>query len=420
MTKPPAIAWLRLARLGWLAFFALALGTFLIALPARWDQLVNPGSPDLPYLAALGWPIGPHAVFSLATEIIFTVVFLAVALVIFARRSDDRMALFTALVLVAFGVGNQNITLTVGALRSHPVGQALFQFFAFAAWASFTQFAYLFPSGRYVPRWTLVTGLVWFLITIPWNFMVGSPLDPLMWPIALAGPLILGLYVSFVVAQIYRFTRVSNAVERQQTKWVFFALALIVGAFIVEIAVLFRFGSEAVTYLSTTYGAAPSPEVYAAVRLTRVLFLFIFLLLPISLAFSILRYRLWDIDLLIRRTLIYSVLTGLLALVYFGTVLIIEGVLRGVVGGDSPLAIVLSTLVIAALFVPLRSRVQRAIDRRFFRRKYDAARTLAAFGAQARDETDLGRLSARLQQTVQDTTQPAHVSLWVRPDKRQE
>jgi len=418
ITSPsPRSPWLLAARLAWLAFFALALGAFLVALPARWDQLVNPASPEHPYLAALGWPIVPHAVFSLATEILFTGVFLAVALIIFARRSDDRMALFTALVLVAFGVGNQNITLTLGALRPYPLGQALFQVFAFAAWASFTQFPFLFPSGRYVPRWTRLTGLAWFLLTIPWNFMVGSPLDPLMWPLAVAGPLVLSLYLSFAVAQVYRFVRVSNAVERQQTKWVAFALALIVSAFLVEIAVLSQLGSDAVIYLSATYGTVPSPEIYAAVRATRAFFLFAFLLLPLSLAISILRYRLWDIDLLIRRTLVYSALTGVLALVYFGSVVVLEGLLRRVTGGQSPIAIVLSTLVIAALFVPLRSRVQRAIDRRFFRKKYDAARTLARFAASARDETDLSKLSAQLQQTVQDTMQPASVDLWLRPSR---
>ena len=95
-------------------------------------------------------------------------------------------------------------------------------------------------------------------------------------------------------------------------------------------------------------------------------------------------------------------------------ILILQSVLRGLTGGESPLVIVLSTLLIAALAAPLRQRVQQVIDRRFFRRKYDAARTLAAFGAQARDETDLGRLSDRLTGVVQETMQPAHVDLWVR------
>jgi hypothetical protein len=143
--------------------------------------------------------------------------------------------------------------------------------------------------------------------------------------------------------------------------------------------------------------------------------LWMMLLLPLSLAIAITRYRLFDIDVIIRRTLIYSALSAVLVLVYFGSVIVIEGVLRGATGGGSPLAIVLSTLAIAALFVPLRTRVQRAIDRRFYRRKYDAARTLAGFGASARDETNLAHLTERLLGVVDETMQPEHVGLWVRP-----
>ncbi|MEP7359816.1 MAG: hypothetical protein ABI847_21375, partial [Anaerolineales bacterium] len=128
------------------------------------------------------------------------------------------------------------------------------------------------------------------------------------------------------------------------------------------------------------------------------------------------RHRLYDIDLVIRRTLVYSILTGLLALAYFGGVLVLQNVFRALTGQEqNSLAAVLSTLAIAALFVPLRARIQRAIDRRFFRRKYDAARALSGFAANARDETNLENLSADLVRVVDDTMQPAQVSLWLRP-----
>jgi hypothetical protein len=134
------------------------------------------------------------------------------------------------------------------------------------------------------------------------------------------------------------------------------------------------------------------------------------------LGIAILRYRLWDIDVIIRRTLIYSVLSAVLGVAYLGSVLVLENVFRALTGqGQSPLVVVLSTLAIAALFGPIRTRVQAGIDRRFFRKKYDGARTLAGFGASVRDETDLDRLSERLVGVVDETLRPDRVSLWLSP-----
>jgi hypothetical protein len=140
----------------------------------------------------------------------------------------------------------------------------------------------------------------------------------------------------------------------------------------------------------------------------------IFLVLLACVALSILRHRLWDIDLIIRRTLIYSTLTAVLGLAYLGTIGVLQGVFQAVSGeGQSPVVVVLSTLGIAALFGPVRARVQAAIDRRFYRKKYDAARTLAGFGAQARDVVELEQLSGQLLEVVEETMQPASASLWL-------
>jgi hypothetical protein len=139
------------------------------------------------------------------------------------------------------------------------------------------------------------------------------------------------------------------------------------------------------------------------------------ILMPVCLAVAILRYRLFDIDIIVRRTLQYSVLSGLLGFTYFGLITILQGVFRSVSGQQSEISIVLSTLAIAALFFPLRNRVQEFIDKRFYRKKYDAQKVLAEFAATCRDETDLDKLTARLAEVIDETLQPEKVSLWIKP-----
>jgi hypothetical protein len=203
------------------------------------------------------------------------------------------------------------------------------------------------------------------------------------------------LFLACALAPIVRFRR-SRGDERQQLKWVALAAAVVFINFLIPDSVSSLLGPVLPTLLFSLTIAS----------------------FPVAVGVAILKYRLYDIDVIIRRTLVYGALTIALAALYFGSVVLLEALMRPIVGQNNDLAIVISTLLIAALFLPLRRAIQTVIDRRFYRRKYDAARTLEAFSASLRDEVDLDHLTSRLAQVVEETMQPAHLSIWLRQQPR--
>jgi hypothetical protein len=217
-----------------------------------------------------------------------------------------------------------------------------------------------------------------------------------------------GVVFLLIALQIYRYRRVSTPLQRQQTKWVVAGLACAFGPLVIGLTLDF-------TLLAQLF-----PQSALVTTLAQWPFDLLLLLFPLSLAFAILRYRLWDIGVLVNRTLVYGALTITLGLIYTGLVIGLQALFRGFISQTSDVAIVISTLTIAALFQPLRRRIQHLIDRRFYRRKYDAARTLAAFSAALREEVDLAALSEQLVSVVEETLQPVHVSLWLRPNRSEE
>ncbi|HEU0027531.1 MAG TPA: hypothetical protein VFQ25_10480 [Ktedonobacterales bacterium] len=333
--------------------------------------------------------------------------FAGLGALLFIRRSDDRMALFASLMLVTFGGAA-----FTGTLHALPAVNGLFQSPVYLLNAigqiAFLTFFYLFPNGRFVPRWTIapavVGGLGWL---IP---LFGDPTLTAFASIVTDGWLFAILVLSVVVAQVYRYWRVSSPRERQQTKWVVYGIALCLIGFLVIII---------------ADNALLPPRVVndpiATLASNALTYLF-FLLIPASITAAVLRSRLYDVDALINRTLVYGALTAILGALYLGLIIGAQALLRRVTGQQTQPAavIVLSTLLIATLFQPLRHRIQATIDRRFYRHKYDAARTLAAFGATLRSKVELDELRASLVAVAQETMQPARVSLWLRPSHSEE
>jgi hypothetical protein len=209
---------------------------------------------------------------------------------------------------------------------------------------------------------------------------------------ALGGP-VFGVVVLLALASVIVRFRRARGVERQQLKWFLYAIGLLLTGL-------------AAAAISEATGWEPLGNVGWTVFLTSLIFA-----MPLSIAVAILRYRLYDIDLVIRRTLVYGALTLTLAAAYLGSVLLV-----GLAVGKSGFAVAVSTLAVAALFRPARARIQGAVDQRFYRRRYDATQTLEAFGVRLRDELDLEALTADVRGVVRDTVQPAHVSLWLRSE----
>ena len=274
----------------------------------------------------------------------------------------------------------------------------------------------LFPDGRLLSRrwrpvfWLVILTTCAAITTSIFQPVLNDPpfegvVNPLGFspPQALLAPLSYigwpGMAASFLVAALAMILRLrrSHGVERQQLKWIAAAAAILPLASVSGV-VLYYLGYDAIAG-----------------------FLAVFAIVPIFLAagYAILRYRLYDIDLIINRALVYGSLTATLALVYFGGVATTQTLFHALTGQEQfpQLAVVVSTLAIAALFNPLRRRIQASIDRLFYRKKYDAAKTLEGFSAKLRDETDLDELYGSLVSVVRETMQPEHVSLWLRTRK---
>jgi hypothetical protein len=404
--------WLAVAWVGWSILALLSLIDFISSIHEYLVDVQVPCSPgsclegqptqeSAHVLHQLGLSVNAYAALGVGLVIISGLVCCAVAAVIVWRKPRDWMALLVSITLITQGLYEDNYLPSIFDNPSSPwhiVGLML----GYLAPVLVLFSVAFFPNGRPVPRWIGWLLAVLCLIDLPPSLFPSMPYGGLIETIfVLSGfPLIVG-------SLIYRYRRVSTPLERQQIKWVVFGITLAMVAFMGWfIPQIFLFSS-----------LSPHGSVYDLFG--HPLLVISELSIPLCIGFAVLRYHLWDIDVIINKALVYGTLTFILALVYIGLILALQYLLRELINQNSSVAIVISTLVIAAMFQPLRRRIQQIIDRRFYRRKYDAARIVAAFSATLRNEVDLNQLREHLITVVQDTMQPSHISLWLRePDRK--
>ncbi len=397
-----------LVQVAWVVLVALALGLFVASIPSYLASLhilskmpasdagVQLSRQDVQQLRDTGLSIDFYAWYNVVLNCLFVLCYSLMGVIIFLRKPENRVALFASFTLVMFSIDQNNIMLR--ALP--PIWNVPILGINFLGSLSISLFFLFFPNGRLVPRWTrwlAVAQVIYWIIDVFLSLPATLVVQLLNFVVFLL------LQGSLIVVQVYRYRYLSSPIERQQTKWVVFGTSLGLGSYLVGTLVVFAL-------LRDVLNANIVLFVTGYTLLDGLLLFF-----PISLAFAMLRSRLWDIDVLINRTLVYGTLTASLALIYAGLVITSQYFLRGFIGQTNNVAIVGSTLAIAALFQPMRRYIQAIIDRRFYRRKYDAAKTLEAFSSTLRNEVDLSQLREQLIEVVQETMQPAHVSLWLRP-----
>jgi serine phosphatase RsbU (regulator of sigma subunit) len=388
-----------------------ALSLFVISLPLYYTHLLractdnsNPlcsihgtlTNTGMQELQRLGYAPATYATYTIVLSIIGAGIWSGIGLWIFWRRSDDWMALFVAYFLITYSTnlvaGPTSLLATISP--GWVIVATLMSLFAVS---SLGLFFCLFPDGRLVPRWVgwVVAGyIVLQIVTLfpPFRSFFSAGVQS-SW---LTNLIFVGFLCVLVFAQLNRYWHLKNPVQRQQTKWVVFgSSAAIVGVIGADVPYLF------------VHSLAQSGMLELALNS---IFYLVTLPIPLSICIAMARYRLYDIDVLINRTLVYGTVTCLLVLVYFGLVIVLQRVFQPLTGG-SQFTVVISTLAIAALFQPLRGSVQQTINRRFYRSRYDTGRVLASFGLAIRREIDLTVLHEQLIAVIEQTLQPIPIIL---------
>ncbi len=384
-----------LARAGWVAFLALNLGLFAVAVSALHAQRGAPSGAVQADLARLGIPEGLYAAYFTALLAAFGLGCFMVAAVIAWHRSTDPMSLFVSLFLVLMGAVNAPNVQALGA--AYPEWGPMFKFSWWLLWASLILFVFLFPDGRFVPRWTRgVVGVMMLGTFVALFFGRGTLTEP---PPAL-GLILIGGLLAGVAAQIYRYRRVSSPKGRQQTKWVVFGITAAITVQVLGILATPLFTSPGAP--AVLYNAADVTVITLA-----------YFLLPLSIGAAILRYRLWDIDLIINRALVYGALTACVVGLY---VLVVGGVGALLQARGNLLVSVLAAGLVAVLFAPLKERLQRGVDRLMYGERDDPYAVLSRLGQRLEATLAPEAVLPAIVEDVAKALRLPHVAIWLVDD----
>jgi signal transduction histidine kinase len=411
-TKPLRGRLLILARTTWIVVATLTVSLFVAGVPVEFALLHDPcptarcTTGQLPpaglrALEDLGLSRDSFAAHFVVMDAVFAAVWFAVAALIFWRRSDDRMGLFASLALLTFGTATYTFTLealTVG----HPAWDIPVAFLHFLGSASFGLFLYLFPDGRFVPRWTRWVVLVWIAWQVPSYFFPDWHLDAVTWYLwaqAVVWPAALG---TALYTQAYRYRRVSSAIQRQQIKLVVFGIALALSVFV------------GMNLALSAFAAAPtSPRALAVLLIGYLLVYAALLLIPVSISIAVLRHHLFDVDLVINRTLVYGALTASVVLLY---VLVVGGLgellqLRG-----NLIISLVATGLAAVIFQPLRDRLQRGANRLMYGERDDPYAVLSRLGSRLESTLAPDAVLPAVAKTVKEALKLPYVAIQLRRD----
>jgi signal transduction histidine kinase len=402
-----------LARAAWVAVAALTVGLFAAGIPAEFALLHTPcptfacPTGQLPpsglrALEDLSLSPGFFAAYTVAMDVLFAAMCGVVAALIFWHKSDDRMALFASLALLTFGTSTFTFTMAALAVR-HPAWEMPVSFLHFLGAASFALFLYLFPDGRFVPRWTRWVALVWIAWQLAEHFFPSWVTDPNAWQAGTETVVWLGALGTAIYSQIHRYQLASNSVQKQQIKWVVFGISAALAGFLGILVALGIF--------------APAPTSPGALVAYLVGYTFIgylaVILIPVSIGIAVLRHHLFDVDLVINRTLVYGVLTVSVVGLY---VLVVGGLGMFLQTRENFFVSLLAAGVVAVLFAPLRNRLQRGVNHLMHGERDDPYAVLSRLGQRLESTLAADAVLPAVVRTVREALKLPYVAIELERD----